>query len=86
MTVAERPTYLPRELADEIRRWAPPEMTSDELWRLQRIQEQVYARGFDDGHRAGFDEGYDYHKRPNSNDVNRLREAIAAAANTGASP
>ena len=75
-----RPGYLPRELADEIRRWAPPETTSDELWRLLRIQERVYARGYDDGHRAGFDEGYDYHKRPTSNDVNRLREEIGKEA------
>lgn len=74
--------YLPGELAKELHRWAPAEVSDSEMYDLARIAEQVYARGYDDGHRRGYDEGHDAQKRPNINDVNRLREAIATGEGT----
>lgn len=76
----DRPAYLPTQLADEVRRWAPPELSDDEVYRLQRLAERIHADGYDSGHMAGYQEGWDASKRPNSNDVNRLREALAAEA------
>lgn len=70
--------YLPDEFADELRRWAPPEVSDGEMFALERLAERLYARGYRDGHRRGFDEGMDHRARPNANDVNRLREALAA--------
>lgn len=70
------PRYLPREFVSEIRFWAPPELSGSALYSLIRIVESAYARGYSDGHLTGFDEGYDHQKRPDENDVNRLREAI----------
>lgn len=72
------PRYLPREFVSEVRFWAPPELSGDELYSLIRLVERTYARGYSDGHIAGFDEGYDHRQRPNVNDVNRLREAVTA--------
>ncbi len=76
--MADRFGYLPRELADELRRWAPPEISDSEMYTLHRLAEKIYAHGYDDGHLRGYDEGRDGRTRPNINDVNRLREAISA--------
>jgi hypothetical protein len=47
------------------------------MWDLLRLVERAHAAGYDSGHMAGYDEGRDARKRPNLNDVNRLREALA---------
>jgi hypothetical protein len=64
-----RPAYMPPNLAGEIRSWAPPELSADELYRLQRIAERIHADGYDSGHVAGYQDA-----------VSRLREALAAKA------
>jgi hypothetical protein len=72
------PKYLPKNLADALEHWAPPEVSGSEMFSLQRIAERVYAEGYDDGHRRGMEEQSAYDKRPNVNHVNEVREALAA--------
>lgn len=71
--------YLPRDLVEQLRRWAPAEISGSELWSLERIAERIYAVGYDEGHRRGYDEAAETTKRPNINDVNELREALKAS-------
>jgi hypothetical protein len=68
--------YLPREFDEELRRWAPPEVSDSEMYLLLRIAECIWAHGYDDGHRRGCDEGRDMIRRPSINDVNDVREAL----------
>jgi hypothetical protein len=68
--------YLPREFDDDLRRWAPPELSDSELYSLYRIAERIHADGYEAGHLRGRDEGRDSVGRPNINDVNDVREAF----------
>lgn len=72
--------HLPDTFADELARWAPEVLTDDEVYRLARLAERIHADGYDAGHRRGYREGRDHGRRPNTNQVNQLREAIAAEA------
>jgi hypothetical protein len=87
-TQPNRIGYLPRNLADELRRWAPPEISGSEMYDLQRLAERIFAAGTDNGWSVGYEEGRDDRKRPNINDVNRLRKALAeeATATSGIAP
>ncbi|OZM73999.1 hypothetical protein CFN78_06845 [Amycolatopsis antarctica] len=73
-----KPTYLPAELACVLDDSIPPEVSGSELYTLRRLAERIYATGYNDGHRSGFDEGLAYMRRPNVNDVNEVRQAIEA--------
>ena len=70
--------YLPRELAEALRRKVPPEVSESDMFELERLAERIWAEGYDQGHLRGYHEGRDHKQRPNINDVNRLREALAA--------
>lgn len=70
--------YLPAQLAGDLERWAPPEITGSEMFGLHRLAERIYAAGYDDGHRRGMDEARAYAERPNVNQVNALRDAVKA--------
>jgi hypothetical protein len=74
--------YLPQELAGALRRWAPPEISDGEMYSLLRLAERIYAEGYDAGHLRGHDEARDLAGRPNGNDVNRAREALAERGKT----
>lgn len=77
--MADHPVrYLPAQLAGDLERWAPPEITGSEMFGLQRLAERIYAAGYDEGHRRGQLEFDAYHRRPNINQVNELREAVKA--------
>ncbi len=79
-TQPSRVGYLPPQLALELRMWAPDEVSGSEMFNLRRLVERVYAAGYDDGHRAGYQDYQDDRKRPNTNDVQRLRAALAEKA------
>ncbi len=68
--------YLPSQLADELNRKMPKELSDSEAWTLTRYAELVYAQGYNDGHQRGYTEGYDDRKRPNQNAINELRERM----------
>jgi hypothetical protein len=77
VTASNRIAYIPRDLAEALRRWAPPEISDSEMYELQRIGERIFAAGYDAGWMAGYDEHRDAKRRPTTNDVNRLRAALA---------